>query len=106
VSGGYEVVDCNFVLLEEGMDVGLVEDFCALCLREDEVQEETKAEPCVEGDPTAFILVQCLYLRISGSADQNRMNPAHDSTSKAHANTTQYINHGVRRAGSEVLRAL
>ena len=34
------------------------------------------------------------------------MNPVHDSKSNAHASTTQYISHGVRRAGSLVFRAL
>lgn len=37
---------------------------------------------------------------------QTRMNPVHDSTSRAQASTTQYMSHGVKRAGSEVLRAL
>jgi hypothetical protein len=32
VSRGYEVVDGNFVIVEEGMDMLLVEDFCALRL--------------------------------------------------------------------------
>jgi hypothetical protein len=34
------------------------------------------------------------------------MNPNQDSKSKAEANTTQYMSHGVSKAGSEVLRAL
>lgn len=37
---------------------------------------------------------------------QTRMNPTQDSSSNAHARTTQYISHGVNSAGSEVLRAL
>jgi hypothetical protein len=32
VSRGYKVIDGNFVIVEEGMDVLLVEDFCALRL--------------------------------------------------------------------------
>jgi hypothetical protein len=39
-------------------------------------------------------------------AYQVRMKPAQDSKSNAHASTTQYMSHGVKRAGSEVLRAL
>ena len=37
--------------MEEGLDVCLVEDACALSLWEDEVEEETKADPGVEGNP-------------------------------------------------------
>jgi hypothetical protein len=37
---------------------------------------------------------------------QYRMNPVQDSNSNAQANTTQYMSHGVRSAGSDVLRAL
>lgn len=37
---------------------------------------------------------------------QVRMKPAHDSKSSAHASTTQYMSHGIKSAGSEVLRAL
>jgi len=33
VCRGYKVIDGNFVLVEERMDVLLVKDFCALCLR-------------------------------------------------------------------------
>jgi len=51
VSRGDEIVDLGFVGLEEGVQVGLVEDFSALSLWEDEVEEEEEAEPSVEGDP-------------------------------------------------------
>jgi hypothetical protein len=39
-------------------------------------------------------------------AYQTRMKPTQDSKTNAEASTTQYISHGVKRAGSEVLRAL
>lgn len=51
VGRGDEVVDCEFVGLEEGVDVLSVEDFGALGLGEDEVEEEDEADPGVERDP-------------------------------------------------------
>lgn len=48
---GDEVVDSEFVSLEEGVDVFLVENFGALGLGEDEVEEEDEADPGVEWDP-------------------------------------------------------
>ena len=51
VGGGDEIVDCEFVFVEEGVDVCLVEDACALGLGQDEVEEETEADPGVEWDP-------------------------------------------------------
>lgn len=56
VGGGDEVVDGEFVFVEKGVDVGLVEVFGALRLREDEVEEEAKADPRVEGDPGRILL--------------------------------------------------
>lgn len=49
--GGDEVVDCELVVVQEGVDVLLVEDAGALGLWEDEVEEEKEAEPGVEWDP-------------------------------------------------------
>lgn len=43
--------DLGFVLGDEGGDVGLVEEFGALGLGEDEVGEEDEADPAVEGEP-------------------------------------------------------
>jgi hypothetical protein len=51
VSRGYKVIDGNFVLVEEWMDVLLIEDFCALCLWQDKVEEEAKADPRIERNP-------------------------------------------------------
>lgn len=109
VGGGDEVIDRSFVLLEERVDVRLVEQAGALRLREDEVEEEAEAEPCVERNPMKkegmSVISRYLELRVSW-AYQVRMKLVHDSTRRAQAKTTQYISHGVRRAGSEVLRAL
>lgn len=50
--GGYdEGVDVVFVVGEEGVDVGLVEEAGALGLGEDEVGEEEEADVGVEGEP-------------------------------------------------------
>lgn len=51
VGAGDEVVDCELVVVEEGVDVSLVEDAGALGLWEDEVEEKAEADPGVEGDP-------------------------------------------------------
>lgn len=51
VGAGDEVVDRELVVVEEGVDVHLVEDAGALCLGEDEIEEEAEAEPGVEWDP-------------------------------------------------------
>ena len=52
---GYEIVNSDFVFMEEGVNVALVEDFGALRLREDEIEEETEPDPRVEGDPKTSI---------------------------------------------------
>lgn len=49
MGGDDEVVDVVFVVGEEGVDMGLVDEFCALGLGEDEVAEEEEAEGGVEG---------------------------------------------------------
>lgn len=46
-----EVVDLSLMVDDEGLEVGEVEVFGALGLREDEVEEEEEAEPGVEGHP-------------------------------------------------------
>lgn len=46
-----------FVVGEEGVDVGLVEEFGALSLGEDKVGEEDEAEVGVEGKPGGFGLI-------------------------------------------------
>jgi hypothetical protein len=51
VGGGDEVVNCDLVVVKEGMDVCLVQDSSALCLWEDKVEEEAEANPGVEGNP-------------------------------------------------------
>jgi len=51
VGCGDEVVDCELVIAEEGVDVVLVDDSGALGLGEDEVEEETESKPGVEWDP-------------------------------------------------------
>lgn len=53
------------------------------------------------------ILAEALYMPDPTEyMHQYRMNPVQDSNSNAQANTTQYMSHGVRSAGSDVLRAL
>ena len=49
--GGDEVVDCELVVVEKGVDMLLVEDAGALGLWEDEIEEEEESEPCVERNP-------------------------------------------------------
>lgn len=51
VGAGDEVVDCDFVIVKEGMDVCLVEDASALGLWKDEVEEEAQSDPGVEWNP-------------------------------------------------------
>ena len=109
MSRGYKVIDGEFIIVKERMDVLLVDDAGALCLWEDEVQEEEESEPGVERDPKKGILISRSsrgMLDLEVFPYQTRMNPAHDSNSNAQANTTQYMSHGVKSAGSEVLRAL
>ncbi len=105
---GYEFVDCDFVFIEERMDVVLVQLPGSLGLRCDQPQEEECADPGIEWNPAKMIF-STYNIRMETTTDmtyQTRMNSVHDSTSRAHASTTQYMSHGVRRAGSEVLRAL
>lgn len=104
---GYEIVDCKFVVVEEGVDMLLIQDTRALGLGEDEVEEEKESEPSVEWDPRIRREVsRASHAIMQTDAYHARMKPAHDSKSNAQANTTQYISHGVNSAGSEVLRAL
>jgi len=51
VGRGDEVLDGLLVVVEVGLEVGLVEDAGALGLGEDEVEVEEEAEVAVEGDP-------------------------------------------------------
>jgi hypothetical protein len=111
VGGGYKVIDRTFVILEERVDMGLVEYFGTLCLWEDEIEEKGEADPRVKRYPAERKHGQWeIRDRPRGSTEerayQNKINPNQDSTSKAEASTTQYISHGLKRAGSEVLRAL
>ena len=46
-----EEVDVVLVLDDEGLNVGVVEEFGALGLGQDEVGEEDEADPGVEGEP-------------------------------------------------------
>lgn len=51
VSASDELLDGGFVLLEVGVEVGLVEVTGALGLGQDEVQQEAETQVRVEGDP-------------------------------------------------------
>jgi hypothetical protein len=44
----------SFVVFQEGVDIGLVQDFCALRLRKYEVGKEEQPKPAVERDPTVY----------------------------------------------------
>jgi hypothetical protein len=46
-----EDVDVRFVFHYEGLNVGVIQEFGALGLGEDEVGEEDEADPGVEGEP-------------------------------------------------------
>ncbi len=59
VGAGDEVVDCDFVIVEEGVDVCLVEDAGALGLWEDEVEEEAQSDPSVEWNPVEIKFSSC-----------------------------------------------
>ena len=47
-----EKIDIMFVLDDEMLNVGVVEELSTLCLGEDEVGEENEADPGVEREPT------------------------------------------------------
>ncbi len=49
MGGDDEVVDVVFMMGEEGVDVGLVDEFCALGLGKDEVAEEEETDGGVKG---------------------------------------------------------
>lgn len=49
MGGDDEVVDVVFMLGEEWVDLGLVDEFCALSLGEDEIAEEKETKGGVEG---------------------------------------------------------
>lgn len=51
VGGGDQVFDLGLVVFEVGVHVGRVYDAGALCLRENEVEEEEEADVRVEGNP-------------------------------------------------------
>lgn len=67
-----EFFDLGFVVLEEWVDVGLVDDAGALGLGEDEVEEEEKADVGVEGNPSGVSRRNC---RGEGSCDIPDENP-------------------------------
>lgn len=91
------------MVCEEGVDVGLVEEFGALSLGKDEVGEDEEAEVGVEGEPVISAVVWRAEWQVIYHAS---MNHVHDSTSEKQDRTTQYMSHGVSCAGSEVRRAL
>ena len=51
VSLADEEVDVLFMLNDERLNVGIVEDFGTLCLGKDEIREGDEADPGVEGEP-------------------------------------------------------
>lgn len=112
VGRGDEVLDGGFVVLEPGVDVGLVDDARALGLGEDEVEEEEQADVGVKGNPVVVVVVSARWATRGGggwcrvTAYHTSSHSVHDSTRSAQARTTQYMSHGVSWAGSEVLRAL
>ena len=57
MGGRNEDIDVVFVSGEEGVDVQLIDEACALGLREDEVGEEEEAEVGVEREPVCCVLI-------------------------------------------------
>lgn len=55
VRGGDEVIDGSLVILKPRVDVRLIEDLCALCLGEDQVEEKGETHPGVSGDPGMLV---------------------------------------------------
>ena len=49
MGGDDEVVNVMFMVREKGVNVGLVDDLCALSLGKDEVAKEKETEGGVEG---------------------------------------------------------
>lgn len=49
-----KLFNVSFVVFQEGVDIGLVQDFCALRLRKHEIGKEKQPEPAVERDPTVY----------------------------------------------------
>ena len=49
MGGDDEIIDVMFMMGEKGVDVGLVDELCALGLGKDEVAEEEEADGGVEG---------------------------------------------------------
>lgn len=52
---GYKVFDSNLVFVEEWVDMVLIKEFGALCLRRDEVKEEACSDPRIERNPIAHV---------------------------------------------------
>lgn len=48
---GYEIVNNELIIVKPRMNMCLVENFCALSLGEDEVEEETESKPWIKGYP-------------------------------------------------------
>jgi len=67
-----EVIDVSLVVGQEGMDVVLVDHFCALSLRQDEIGKDHQADPAVERKPSsASVLSADLYISCSGARSQH-----------------------------------
>lgn len=61
VAAADELFDLTFVVFEEGVHVGLVEETGALGLREDQVGEKEEADPAVEGEPVESVRETVLH---------------------------------------------
>jgi hypothetical protein len=94
------------MLTQERVDMVLIEELRALGLRCDKVEKEACSDPRIERNPIVASVSSWPSALGRIEAYQTRINSVHDSTSSAQASTTQYMSHGVRSAGSEVLRAL
>lgn len=88
------------------MNVGLVEEACALGLGQNEVGEEEEAEVGVKRKPRKTRSQIWLWAIGKEEIYHERMNQVQDSAREKQDRTTQYMSHGVNWAGSEVRRAL
>ena len=77
-----EGVNIRFVMGEEGVDVRLIEEACALRLGQDEIGEEKKAKVGIEGKPCAYVGViskACSWSPRQDHASQTEMGSKEDA---------------------------
>lgn len=105
-----EVINICFVVGEERVNMGLVDEACALSLRQDEIGKKDQTKVGVEGKPIAGVeivsrvcdsqgehILSCEPVACKGGKGTHHetINQVHDSTREKQESTTQYISHGV-----------